>query len=109
MAPERIAFTRSTAVKPLRVVIAKLRADAADGNQLLEQRFVAGIDEAEQQERVFTDMGMNVEFYRLALFGERRKGRYGDGHFVSDAVDVDDDGVGVLFEKRAAEMSNHEE
>lgn len=52
---------------------------------------------------------MNVQLDGLAFFRQRRKRGYGNGYFIANAVHIDDDGVRMLFKKRAAEMSNHEE
>ncbi len=85
-----------------------LRTDAADADQALEEIQLQQRRESVQQQRVFTHVRVNPQRdlgAGLAQSVERGQ-RHGD--IVADAVDVNDDAIGVFGENAAAEVRDHD-
>ena len=67
-----------------------------------------GGKKSEQRQHVLANMGMNVELHGLILFRQRRIGRNRNGHLIADAVHIHNHLIGMLFEKGAAKMGDHQ-
>jgi hypothetical protein len=82
-------------------------ADAADGDEALEDALVVAIEEAVEGEDVFADLGVDVECNFGAFGGERGVGADADGDVVADAGGLHDDLLGLLGEEASTEVRDH--
>ncbi|MCU1248659.1 MAG: hypothetical protein JWQ49_1688 [Edaphobacter sp.] len=85
----------------------ELGADAADGEELLEEAFFLGLGEAEESDLVFADVGVDVQVGFGALAGECGESGDTDGDVVANAGALDDSLVRSFGEETSAEVSNH--
>jgi hypothetical protein len=83
-------------------------ADAGYADELLEHSlFVLG-EEAEEGEGVFADVGVDTEAHFGTYVGKAGVGGDGDREIVADASGFHNGLVGVLFEERSTNVSNHQ-
>ena len=82
-------------------------ADAADGDEALEEALFLAIEEAEEGDLVFADLGMDVEGGFCADAGEGGEGGDGDDDVVAYAGGFDDGLAGFFEDELAAEVSDH--
>ena len=106
--PRRMCAIRSGGGQTRENLYRQRRADAADRDELFEQRLFVLREEAVERQRVFANMGVDAQPDFGADVGQLREGGDRDGDVVSDAARLDDGLVGMLFEKNAAQMSEHE-
>src|SRR5260370_21328028 len=85
----------------------ELGADAADGEELLEEPFLLSFGEAEEGNLVFADVSMDVQGGFCAFAGERGEGGDADGDVVAHAGALDDGLVRSFGEETSAKVSNH--
>jgi hypothetical protein len=85
----------------------EFRADAADGDEAFEDGFFFRRGEAEEQECVFANVGVDAKGGGGALVWEGGEGGDGDLDVVADAGSFEDDLVRMLFEDGAAEVGDH--
>ena len=82
-------------------------ADAADGDEALEEALFLAIEEAEEGDLVFADLGVDVEGGFCADAGEGGEGGDGDDDVVAYAGGFDDGLAGFFEDELAAEVSDH--
>ena len=85
----------------------QLGAYAADSDESLEEAFFLAIEEAEEGDLVFADLGVDVEGGFRTDAGEGGEGGDGDDHVIADASGFDDGLAGFLEDELAAEVSDH--
>jgi hypothetical protein len=83
-------------------------ADAGNADELLEHHLFILREEAEESESILTDVGVNAEADLRADVRKASVGGDGDGEIVADASGFHNGLVGVLFEERSANVSNHQ-
>jgi hypothetical protein len=86
----------------------ELGADAGDGEELFEEAFFGELDEAEEGDLVFADVGVDVEAGFGAHGREGGVGGDGDDDVIADAGALDRDLVGGFGEDRSAEVGDHQ-
>ena len=74
----------------------QLGADAADGDQPLEEPLFFALQKAEERNLVVADLGVNVQRGLGAHRGQRRKRGHGDGDVVANARRLDNGLAGLL-------------
>ena len=82
-------------------------ADAGDGDEALEEALLVEVEEAEEGDGVFTDLGVDVEGDLRAFCRERGEGGDADGDVITDTGAFDDGLAWLLDDEDAAEVSDH--
>src|SRR5262249_1363650 len=84
-----------------------LRADPADGEKGLDQLALCGVGEAVQLEGVLADVRVDLErdLARAVRFSHRARG---DRDQVADAIDVEDEAVGTMRDRRSTQARDHD-
>src|ERR1019366_2488542 len=81
--------------------------DPAHGQQLLEELLFGQTQESVQAERVFANMGVDVERDVGACRGHFRERRHADRNVIADSVRFHDRLVRTLRQQRSSKMRNH--
>ncbi len=85
----------------------QLGPNAADGDEFFEELLLFGAQKSVESQRIFADVGMDMQRDFAAHRGQFRKSRNRDGDVVPHACGFDDGLAGMLRDEAAAEMSNH--
>lgn len=85
----------------------ELGADAADGDQPLEEALLFAVEEAEEGDLVVADLGVDVQRGLRADRGQRGEGGHGDDDVVAHARSLDDGLTGLFVDELAAQVSDH--
>ena len=93
--------------EPAQHLDGELGADAAHGDQPLEEALLFAVEKAEERDLVFAHLGVNVQRGFGAERGQRRECGHGDGDVVADAGGLDDGLAGLFVDELAAQVSDH--